>query len=276
MATLRREFEIVPLLDLVERHSRGEQMARAVAVTFDDGYLDNLTVASPILRDFSVPATFFLTSDRLEEPGYVYWWDMLAVTFLGAGTFPETLTLEDDGRTLEWSLVTEEDRASSHSDLCWLLTHTPGSRREHVLRQIAAKFDGRLPGDAPRRMNRDEVVELSRRDGHDIGAHSVRHVRLPVEGVEIQREEIELSKSSLEKLIGRAVKTFAYPFGAAEAATAEAVQRAGYSAAVVCGDLPYSNQSTFAVPRLDSGARGIAPFDGWLSALLEPDNLRRD
>ena len=37
----------------------------AVAVTLDDGYLDALTVASPILSELGVPATFFVNTDRL-------------------------------------------------------------------------------------------------------------------------------------------------------------------------------------------------------------------
>lgn len=45
---------------------------RAVAITIDDGYRDNLEVAAPILRRHRFPATIFLVSDRL---GGVNDWD---------------------------------------------------------------------------------------------------------------------------------------------------------------------------------------------------------
>ena len=41
--------------------------ARTACITFDDGYADNLDVASPILRKLRFPATFFITADAVER-----------------------------------------------------------------------------------------------------------------------------------------------------------------------------------------------------------------
>ena len=67
MEHLRRNFAPMPLLDLVAAARDGRLPPRAVAVTFDDGYLDNLTHACPILADLRIPATLFVTSGGLEE-----------------------------------------------------------------------------------------------------------------------------------------------------------------------------------------------------------------
>jgi peptidoglycan/xylan/chitin deacetylase (PgdA/CDA1 family) len=44
-----------------------------VAITFDDGYLDNLEVAAPILSELNIPFTVFVTSEfvRKGKPGFL-------------------------------------------------------------------------------------------------------------------------------------------------------------------------------------------------------------
>ncbi|MDX2169662.1 MAG: polysaccharide deacetylase family protein, partial [Deltaproteobacteria bacterium] len=63
LARLRARARIVPLRELVARLAdpRGIDTDLA-AVTFDDGYQDNLDQALPILARQGVPATLFLTS----------------------------------------------------------------------------------------------------------------------------------------------------------------------------------------------------------------------
>src|SRR6185436_18085166 len=59
---LRDSWQVLPLRTLAEAVTRGDPPERGLALTFDDGYLDNLLVAAEILRDLDLPATFFLTS----------------------------------------------------------------------------------------------------------------------------------------------------------------------------------------------------------------------
>ena len=46
--------------------ARGRAPARALAITFDDGYADNATVAAPILLRLGLPATFFVATGFLD------------------------------------------------------------------------------------------------------------------------------------------------------------------------------------------------------------------
>lgn len=48
-----------------------------MAVTFDDGYRDVYTNAFPLLQEFGIPATVFLTIQFLDDP-QLPWWDRLA------------------------------------------------------------------------------------------------------------------------------------------------------------------------------------------------------
>lgn len=63
MALLARSRRVVSLAEVVRLLHGRERVADAVAVTFDDGYRDNLTLALPILEKYRVPATIFVTTD---------------------------------------------------------------------------------------------------------------------------------------------------------------------------------------------------------------------
>ncbi len=59
--------------------SEGPCPAHAVAITFDDGYLDAYTTALPILQQYGYPATFYIVSDFVGQPGYAGWEELRAM-----------------------------------------------------------------------------------------------------------------------------------------------------------------------------------------------------
>jgi peptidoglycan/xylan/chitin deacetylase (PgdA/CDA1 family) len=92
---------------------------------------------------------------------------------------------------------------------------------------------GRSHPDAPwaRIMSPAEVENLAQR-GIEIGAHTVDHVNLCTLSSDDARAQIEESKHQLEAIIGRAVTSFAYPFGEANARVIETCRDAGFTSAV--------------------------------------------
>jgi len=65
MEYLREVYRVVPLHDGVKRLARGQRPERLVAITFDDGYLDNAATAAPIMHGLGLPATFFVSTDMI-------------------------------------------------------------------------------------------------------------------------------------------------------------------------------------------------------------------
>lgn len=70
----RRYFEVVSLEDFLDQVEEGESLAGKVAITFDDGYLDNHRTAAPILEELGLPACFFITTGFIGTER-VPWWD---------------------------------------------------------------------------------------------------------------------------------------------------------------------------------------------------------
>lgn len=183
-----------------------------VVVTFDDGYIDNLTTALPIAESKGVPITVFVTSGMLgDQKGF--WWDRLAALLRARprGTSEICFTLagsivriplgapgsDADLQTVRRCLlpipVTEIDRALDAVSEQWSVAST-------------------APSDA-RSLTHDELLQLAGSDVSTIGAHTVDHVRLRGRPSDEQLSTIATSKRDLEKLLGRRVLHFAYPFG---------------------------------------------------------------
>ena len=235
LEVLRRDARPIRLEQLSKSLVDGELPERAVAVTFDDGYADNLYNARPLLEHYDVPATIFLPSGLIGGERE-FWWDELERLMLQPGKLREDrLVLDLHGTTYKWQLgdatnytreefrrnrrwrAWEEPPTSRHSlyKSLWELMH-PMTERERweILDQLRA-WAGAQP--APRTSHRllslEEVNTLAQEDLIEIGAHTVTHPTLSALPVEAQRSEIVQSKSDLEEIVGRPVGTFAYPFG---------------------------------------------------------------
>ncbi|MGQ0762657.1 MAG: polysaccharide deacetylase family protein [Acidobacteriota bacterium] len=63
---LARTNRVVPLEQTMTQSRRG-----AIAITFDDGFRDNLTVALPLLEKFNLPMTLFVVAGFVDSDGYL-------------------------------------------------------------------------------------------------------------------------------------------------------------------------------------------------------------
>ncbi len=69
-------YNAITLYELADYFADGTPLPpNPVIITFDDGYVDNYSNALPLLRERSIPATFFVLTDFMDEqrPGYLTW-----------------------------------------------------------------------------------------------------------------------------------------------------------------------------------------------------------
>ena len=70
---LKKKFKILSLNDL-KKHIEQKKNDFAISITFDDGYLDNINLALPILEKYNVPATIFVITRFLEKKDFMWWY----------------------------------------------------------------------------------------------------------------------------------------------------------------------------------------------------------
>lgn len=185
----------------------------AVVITFDDGYADNLIEALPILEEAGVPATFFISTEHIGT-GSEFWWDALERMVLGEGNYPVHFTLNDSHYGNTWLTASTEERTTMYRDLHPLFMNSNTVQRSGWLHQIGEWAGERSTGDeANRILTKEELRALANSRGVTIGAHTITHPQLSSLSEEEQRYEIVESGRQLEKLVGRKIEVFAYPFG---------------------------------------------------------------
>lgn len=74
MRELKKRYQVISLAELVRTVVEGGSLGNKVAITFDDGYRDNLISAAPILKKHDIPATFFVTTGYIATTK-VFPWD---------------------------------------------------------------------------------------------------------------------------------------------------------------------------------------------------------
>jgi peptidoglycan/xylan/chitin deacetylase (PgdA/CDA1 family) len=206
---LSRRYQVISLSELGKTLNKGASIpANAAVITFDDGYKDNYLNAYPILREYHVPATFFLATGHIDD-GTPFWWDR--VSYALHNTALENLELDQLG-TYHFKTTAER----------WLAARTIRGRLKDLLdgeKNLAIEeLVRKLGADMPRSLSKelllswDEIREMSR-NGIAFGAHTVNHPTLIGMPLEQARREIVDSQRRIEEVLDRPVDTFAYPDG---------------------------------------------------------------
>jgi peptidoglycan/xylan/chitin deacetylase (PgdA/CDA1 family) len=229
MAHIARHYEVLPVEELALRLRQGRAPRNALALTFDDGYRDNLTHVAPILKRLGLPATIFLVTGYIGTPNAL-WFDRVAMAFKIATV---RRVVVGHGRMLPLGTVRERllalDAALAH------LKQMPDEDRLPAVEHLISALHPGGP-ERPKRLmlSWDEVGAL-RGLGFSIGAHTVTHPILSRLAPARAWEEIQGSKAAIEKTLGEPVSAFAYPNGGVgdyNDTVKELVRAAGFSCAV--------------------------------------------
>lgn len=250
MRRLAEGFHPISLTRLVSNIRKADVPRNAVAVTFDDGYFDNLTHALPILEAHGIPATVFVATGTIGGARGFYW-DKLEDLFLTGRDLPQRLSITIDDEACDWTFHENQSsrtdtqwnalspaatqRQSAYLTLCDKLRPLPGDRQQTHIDELCAwagvGTDARL---THRAMTSEQLRELSDSPVIEIGAHTIDHPILTMLPIEDQQRQIAQSKETLERITGKPVLSFSYPYGTRSTYTtdtADAVAEAGFTCA---------------------------------------------
>jgi peptidoglycan/xylan/chitin deacetylase (PgdA/CDA1 family) len=257
MSHLKRCFRVLSLAEARDRLSERHPFPdRAVVVTFDDGYRNTLTVALPILQALRLPVTVFVATG-LVGTGELLWFDALRVLVARcAGT----------RRALELGCGIVLDGGTRRNPEAAFARHV--ATISELTAVEAAKLRQRLTA-----MGREEGwvgchPELALAEWDEwrraaagglisVGSHGCTHGNLVRMNAAEQVEELRRSKQTVERELGQACWTIAYPYGAWDHHVTEAARAVGYLCGVtVDGGDNSSGADPLALRRTMVGDRG--------------------
>ena len=259
MRWIREHYRPVPLAVLIDcyRHRR-PLPPRAVAVTFDDGFANNGSVAFPILRRHSIPFTVFLATGLIETPGAQLWTERVKRSiYLHDGA---SARLSVAGQEFVLDLQSKEARAGAARHILQFLKRQSVAVREAAVGEVESAL-GRPPlgaRDTERYafLTWGEVRQMASA-GVEFGSHTVNHPILStLDAADVERE-VRQSRERIEAELKKPCDVFAYPNGSAADFTERdkrALERAGYRAAFsLCGRLNGPDADLFQIDRVNIG-----------------------
>ncbi|MDO6391762.1 polysaccharide deacetylase family protein [Pontibacter sp. BT731] len=249
---LTKSKSVVSVPQLVEALKSHKLNKKYIALTFDDGYIDNFHVVKPLLEKYEIPATFFITT------GYVgqkkeFWWDELEKILIHTNRLPPSLKLDVEGKLYFFSLGTDtlltKDLNIRHQN--WIHYESPTARcriylelwrlisplKHEEQQQILASLREWAQIETKPRpeyccMNSKQVKELASNPLFSIGAHTAFHPALACHPASVQRREIVESRLFLEKIVSKDINILAYPSGSFNEESIAILKKEQYKAAL--------------------------------------------
>ena len=286
MRVLAQRTEPLALSEFERRRRAGKLPARAVAVTFDDGYADNLYAAAPRLEAHGIAATVFVTTGMIGR-GQEFWWDdveRIAFASRALDGSPPALSIpwriedgaaitEEQGGT-KWNVTERVDSSPRHRlyrEMVAALRRLPVVERDGLVsrwRDWAGVTEGAR--ESHRTLSAEELIALSEARGVSIGAHTMTHPSLAMLSATEQAHELRESRRWLETTIGKPVTAVAYPYGElpdVSAVTVAAARSEGFDMGLSnVGGTAWRWSSRWRVPRILVRDWDAATFSARLDA----------
>ena len=205
VAWITRWFTVLPLADAVQRLQQGSLPPGSAAITFDDGYADNLQHAEPVLRRHGASATLFVATGFLD--GGCMWNDRVIEAVRRTrqteldlpGLLPTPLPVTDLAQ-----------RRAAITQLIGRIKYLPMQARDMAVADVLRAAAVAVPDDL---MLTSDALRRWHAAGQQVGAHTVNHPILAQLADDAARDEIARGRDALQAMLDTRIGLFAYPNG---------------------------------------------------------------
>lgn len=261
---------VLPLGEAVERLYRNDLPDRAVAITFDDGLSDFYRRAFPLIKEFDVSVTLYLTTfySYYQRPVF----DLMCSYLLWKGRSKVLHLKKFTGQDLKTNLQGLDARESAlaqiHAFAC--AQNLSADEKDAFAASLAAHLDvdyeALLEQRTMHNLTPDEVGKLSA-GGIDVQLHTHRH-RTPLDR-QLFLREIEDNRKSIQEMTGKNPTHFCYPSGVYDLKFLPWLREAGVISATTCESGFASRSSNeLLLPRfLDNATLSPIEFESWLTGI---------
>ena len=222
---LKRHTNIISLTDFFE--GKFDPAKNNVAITFDDGFLNNYKYAVPLLNELEIPATIYVTGLNL-TPYHVIWPDFIDIHTQYVG----------DHLEVEGEVYTKKGNRFYHQESKESLLQIIKDKGDFKFKEVVFEaFQQHLPphfsldsrlDDYWKLMTDEQIKEVDKSKYVCIESHSYMHNNLGNISLTSAVDELKTSKKYLENLLQREVTHLAYPDGSYTRELIDAANHLGF------------------------------------------------
>jgi len=220
----KQHFNVVSLDDFYQRRFSNDRYN--ICITFDDGFANNYKYVLPLLEQYQLPATFFVTGIR--EAGFdILWNDFLGIV---SKYGPEKLEYNNQQfRKNNWNKYVSESTGITLQEII----RTGGfDAKVEMMERLGGTVNFRASKqeeDYWLQMTESQIKQLSLSKYATIGSHSHYHNDLSRIPITDARADMVQSKKFLENVIQKEVKALAFPYGTYSREVVSEAKKTGYT-----------------------------------------------
>ncbi len=209
---------------------------RTIALTFDDGFLNNVQTAIPLLEKYHIPAMIFICGISLLDRSYIHPSDLIDLIRVSS-----TSDVEINGSRFVKSgsrLIHSESGLDAYSHLNTLSLREwndfyAGLKAINNTLNTTSKIDKEvyelISGDTIRQLDSSSLIR--------IGSHSYEHINLANLTKSEIMDQLTFSKKTLEQYSGKPIEAIAFPYGNYNEEVVCRSQEVGYKYLIAGGDV---------------------------------------
>ncbi|HTB08119.1 MAG TPA: polysaccharide deacetylase family protein [Bacteroidia bacterium] len=255
----KKYFNVVSLDKIYQmKYEDHNSKKPTVSLTFDDGFINNLDIALPLLEKYNIPATFFVTTAPIENPDFILCSELVELVcafseqtevHMGNIVFRKQSKyrwISEDGQSLYGFLRQHTLREKARLVSQWKAKYGFDELIKKVDRQCYALMDEK------------QLKQLASSPMATIGSHTHSHHMLTMLSDDELNFELQHSKLLLEKTINKKVESIAFPDGIYDKHVIDFCNQQGYKNLIAVGLNEQKDRNTsYLVPRI-----GVSCTDG--------------